>query len=227
MNSANIPTGNQIISLPQIQETTAGIQDITFLHMGYKGLIDIRGDEDEPLIRPFLQIGGVQTPLKSLSWNRLGNWIPNFSSATDQIALHGVILAPVEERGFLVRLEATNHSSEAVELTYGLCGRWASSWHCINEDKVLGGEKHCYRSEWNQSIVFDMRCGTPMFAFAPMADQECESTFTQANDAVDYRLARSETLMPEQSCVLTVYWGIGFEEVAATTSAKEILRQGY
>ena len=169
----------------------------------------------------------VTTARVLAAWNRLGNWIPNFSSVTNQIALCGVILAPVEERGFLVRLEATNHSSEAVELTYGLRGRWASSWHCINEDKVLGGEKYCYRSEWNQSIVFDMRCGTPMFAFAPMADQECESTFTQAGDAVDYRLARSETLLPGQRCVLTVYWGIGFEEVAATTSAKEILRQGY
>ncbi|MGI6284017.1 glycoside hydrolase family 125 protein [Caproicibacterium lactatifermentans] len=227
IHARNMPVGNQVVSLPQIQETTAGIQDLTFLHMGYKGLIDIRGDENEPLIHPFLQIGDTQIPFKSLVWNRLGNWIPCFSFQTEELTLRGIILTPVEERGFLVKLEITNRSSKPVNFTYGLCGRWASSWHCVNEDKMLSGEKHCYQSKWNHGIVFDMRCGTPMFAFAPMADQECKSTFETTKDMVDYRLARSESLATGQNCSLTVYWGIGFEEVAAVTSAKEMLRQGY
>lgn len=227
MQQKNIPTGNQMISLPQIEQSTAGIQDITFLHMGYKGLIDIRGDENEPLIRPFIQIGGEEISFRSLSWSRLENWIPSFSLRAGELALNGVILAPIEERGFLIRLEVANHSSETVEFAYGLCGRWASSLHCVNEDKELNGEKYCYKSKWNDSVVFEMRCGAPMFAFAPMADQECKSAFQQSDKGIDYRLTRSEMLSPEQSCVLTVYWGFGFEEVAAATSAKEMLRHGY
>ncbi|MCY1714377.1 glycoside hydrolase family 125 protein [Caproiciproducens galactitolivorans] len=227
MNAAWIPTGNQMVSLPQIKEQTAGIHDLTFLHMGYKGLIDVRGDEDVPLILPFIKIGDTQVLREAPVWNRLGNWIPRFSFSSQGISLNGVILAPVEERGFLVRLEATNSTPEPVQISYGLRGRWATSWHCVNEDKMLDGEKHCYRSAWNNGIVFDLRCGAPLFAFAPMTDKDCEVTFTQHEKGVDYCLTREETLAPGQSCELVVYWGIGFEEVAAATSAKEMLRQGY
>lgn len=227
MQTTNIPTGNQMVSLPRISELSAGIQDITFLHMGYKGLIDIRGSEDEPLIFPFLQTGGTEIPFQQMTWSRLANWIPSFTCRAGELELKGTILVPVEERGFLIRLEVRNRSAKALNLTYGISGQWASSWHCVNEDKLLDGVKHCYRSSWNSSIVFDMRSGTPMFAFAPMADEECSSDFSIKDEAVNYRLARTEELKPGQNCALTVYWGIGFEEVAAVTSAKEMLRRGF
>lgn len=226
-DAAFFPTGNQMVSLPRIHEKTAGIQDFTFLHMGYKGLIDVCGDDNKPLIQPFLQIGDKPIPLQNLEWNCLEHWIPAFAFQTDEIELNGVILAPIEERGFLVRLKVTNYSPQAVDLAYGVGGRWASSLHCVNEDKIIIGEKHCYHSEWNSGIVFDMRCGVPMFAFAPMADRECLYDFEAAGSAMDYRLTQREVLEPGQSCSLTVYWGIGFEEVAAVTSAKEMLRHGY
>ncbi|MCI1965829.1 MAG: glycoside hydrolase family 125 protein [Oscillospiraceae bacterium] len=227
MSAANMPTGNQMVSLPRIQEETAGIQDFTFLHMGYKGLIDVRGSEDEPLISPFLQMENKQVPLGPLSWKRLGHWIPSFSGQAEGLKLRGVILAPLDERGFLVKLEISNCSQKALSVTYGFCGQWESSWHCVNEDKMLEGKKHCYRSEWNQGVAFDLRCGAPMFAFAPMADQKCGASYSTQGDEVRYRLARDESLAPGQSCSLTVAWGLGFEEVAAVTSAKEMLRRGY
>lgn len=36
-----IPTGNEMISLPYVSQSDAAIQGITFLNMGYKGLIEI------------------------------------------------------------------------------------------------------------------------------------------------------------------------------------------
>lgn len=44
-----LPTGNDFVSLPRINERTGGIEDITFLYMAAKGLIDIRGSESTPL----------------------------------------------------------------------------------------------------------------------------------------------------------------------------------
>lgn len=227
MSSSYIPTGNQMISLPQIRQETAGICDMTFLSMGCKGLIDLRGDEEKPLIAPFLKIDGESLPLREPAWERLGYWIPSFELQSGGFSLRGVILAPVEERGFLVRLEVTNRSEDPHRAGFGLEGRWASSWHCVNEEKRIDAAQHCYKSGWNDGIVFDARCGTPLFAFAPMADRPCEASFSAGAGWVDYRLARTETLAPGQSCSLTVYWGLGFEEVAAAASAKEMLRQGY
>lgn len=41
-----IPTGNEMISLPKINEATAGIEDFTYLSMQHKGLIEVRGSDD-------------------------------------------------------------------------------------------------------------------------------------------------------------------------------------
>lgn len=51
-----LPTGNDFVSLPRINERTGGIEDITFLYMAAKGLIDIRGSESTPLIQPYVHL---------------------------------------------------------------------------------------------------------------------------------------------------------------------------
>ena len=38
-----LPTGNEMVSLPKLNELTAGIEDMTWLTMQYKGLIELRG----------------------------------------------------------------------------------------------------------------------------------------------------------------------------------------
>lgn len=43
-----IPTGNEMISLPKINENTAGIEDFTYLSMQHKGLIEVRGSKNPP-----------------------------------------------------------------------------------------------------------------------------------------------------------------------------------
>lgn len=48
-----LPTGNAFLSLPKINEKTAGIEDLTFLSMQHKGMIEIRGGEKLPLASSF------------------------------------------------------------------------------------------------------------------------------------------------------------------------------
>lgn len=227
MSVQYMPTGNQFITLPKVREDDASIEDFGFLHMGYKGLVDVRGTEEKPLIQPYFQMNGTEQSLSDLEWERLGYWIPSFFCHRGGLALRGVFLAPIDERGFLIRLEAVNETDAEVRLAYGVHGCWADTWHCVNEDKRLEGGKYAYNSNWNHGAVFDMRCGAPMFAFAPMTDKECATRFSRLGTAVEYSVERMEVLAPGESTTLTLYWGVGFEEVAAATSAKEMLRQGY
>ena len=97
----------------------------------------------------------------------------------------------------------------------------------MNEEKKLEGTLHCYESGWNDSLIFDMRCGFPLFAFAPMADREVRSSYVCKEDGVSYALSLDCELKANVSETLTVWWGVGFEEVAAATSAKEMLRRGW
>ena len=161
-----LPTGNEMISLPKINELTAGIEDFTYLSMQHKGLIEVRGSDVMPLIQPFVIINGKKMPLTNLKWHRELYWIPVCDADVGNLHLTMTILTPIGERGFAVKLNLSGNESAAV--TWGLQGCWDSSWHCINEDKPLEGSVHCYRSLWNSSIIFDYRCGAPMFACAPM-----------------------------------------------------------
>ena len=220
-----LPTGNAFLSLPKINEKTAGIEDLTFLSMHHKGMIEIRGGEELPLARPFLQADGHPLPLTQMQWSRDSFWLPVLKGKAGGIEFTMTILTPIGERGFAIRMELAGEVQSAI--TWGLEGCWESSWHCINEDKPLDGTMHCYESGWNHSVVFDFRCGAPMFAFAPMCDREIQSAFSKTDSGISYTLTETFELLPGESHSAVFYWGLGFEEVAAATSAKEMLRRGW
>ena len=220
-----LPTGNAFLSLPKINEKTAGIEDLTFLSMHHKGMIEIRGGEELPLACPFLQADGHPLPLTQMQWSRDSFWLPVLKGKAGSIEFTMTILTPIGERGFAIRMELAGEVQSAI--TWGLEGCWESSWHCINEDKPLDGTMHCYESGWNHSVVFDFRCGAPMFAFAPMCDREIQSAFSKTDSGISYTLTETFELLPGESHSAVFYWGLGFEEVAAATSAKEMLRRGW
>ena len=186
-----LPTGNEMISLPKINENTAGIEDFTYLSMQHKGLIEVRGSERKPLIAPFVQIGDERIPLSDMSWTRKHYWIPYLTAKVDVHDFTMEVLTPIGERGFAMKL-AFKAASD-VELRWGLEGRWDSSWHCVNEDKKLDGKAYCYESNWNHSLIFDFRCGSPVFAFAPMCKKEIKSEYSFNGDSVNYTLSRCDS----------------------------------
>lgn len=220
-----LPTGNEQISLPKINELTAGIEDFTYLSMQHKGLIEVRGSESMPLMQPFVIINGKEAPLTNFHWHRDRYWIPVCEADAGNLRFTMTVLTPIGERGFAIKLQLVGE--DPVSVTWGLRGCWDSSWHCINEDKPLEGSVHCYESAWNSSIIFDFRCGAPMFVFAPMSSKETTAGYAVKNNVVTYSLSASETLTENESTELIFYWGLGYEEVAAATSAKEMLRRGW
>ena len=189
MQECYLPTGNEWVSLPTLQARTGALESFSFLHMGYKGLIEQRGGASLPLMTPFFETEGERASLQSLTWGRKSDWIPTFCGTAGSLAVEGMLLAPVGERGFLYQLTVRSTSDKPLSSTFGLEGCWASAWHCVNEDKEIDGARRCYTSLWNDSLIFDMRCGLPLFAFAPMMDQPCSSTFQETDAGIVYRLA--------------------------------------
>ena len=222
-----LPTGNEQISLPRVNEINAGVEDLTFLHMASRGLIDLRGGHAEPLMRPFAAPRGAEAELEGFEWSRLGHWYPRFTARAGSLALVGVILAPVGERGFGYRLKVTNMGAGPVEAAFGLRGQAGSAWHCVNVDKRIEGSLNCYISGWSGLPVFEQMCRVPLFALAPICDGECRVDFEPAGEGWLWRLERSVSLAPGGSAELTVWWGLGLEEISAVTSARELQRRGW
>ena len=222
-----LPTGSEQVSLPRVNEINAGVEDLTFLHMASRGLIDLRGGQLEPLMRPFVAQQGVEAELGGFEWSRLGYWYPRFAARAGALGLEGVILTPVGERGFGYRLRLTNNGAETVETAFGLRGQTGSAWHCVNVDKPIEGALNCYVSGGSGLPVFEQMCGVPLFALAPICEGECRAEFESAGEGWLWRLERTVRLAPGESAEFTAWWGLGLEEVSAVTSARELQRRGW
>ena len=73
----------------------------------------------------------------------------------------------------------------------------------------------------------DYRLGFPAFALAPMTDRAAKSEWSQTGNSVSYQISCEIDAKASQEEAFTIFWGLGFEEVAAATSAKEQLRRGW
>ena len=227
MRELYLPTGNEYVSLPDISERTAAIRSFSCLHMGAKGLVEFHGDGSVPVMAPFVHSRGANLPLTDMAWQRLEYWVPEFTAHAGSLTVRGTILAPVGERGFIYRLSLENPTASAIDAAYGLSGLWAGARVCINESREIRGEMSVTDSLWNSGPVFELSCGLPFLAFAPMCEREIDAVHAETGAGTSYRLTRCVTLGPGESESCCFYWGLGYEEVAAATSAKEMLRQGW
>lgn len=219
-----IPTGNEYVSLPEINENTCAVDSISFLLMAQRGMVELRGSRS--LMEPFVSINGEELSFNNMKWRREHYWIPVAEKAVGSAHVRVIWCAFIGERGFGVRIELDGIQAESA-VTMGIRGAWKEAAHCVNEDKSLEGTMHCFESGWNESIVFDYRMGFPVFAFAPMCDKRVESIYNVTAGGIDYSFAHNTVVSADGKAELTVYWGFGFEEVAAATSAKEMLRRGW
>ncbi len=218
-----IPTGNEYVTLPTLREADGAIEAVGFLYMAQKGMVELRGNEQLPLMRPLVQVNGTIAALTNVTWTRDCYWIPKMTACAGAVRLQATYLTPVGERGFGVRL--TVSADENVSVRLGMDGCWAKSLHIVNEEKEIEGRKYCLQSHWNHSVLFEMRAGFPLFSFAPMADAQVQSDVVQDKEEIRYALYRDYDLLAGEEESLTVYWGFGFEEVSSSTSAQEMLRR--
>lgn len=222
-------TGNEYVSLPTIRERDGAVEGVTFLMMSLKGLLELRGDD--ALIRPYLSVEGERRTLAP-EWSREHCWIPRFAAQSGGVSVGCEYLAPTGERAFALRITAQNTGDAPVSLSVGVEGRWDRTLHEINETTELSEGRYAFDSGWNHMFIWAQKPGVPLFAFAPcVGDDQPFSEIYQgaewARDGFGYDIHKAARLAPQETATLDVFFGVGYESVAAATSAKELLRQGY
>ena len=124
-----LPTGNDFVSLPRINERTGGLEDITFLYMAAKGLIDIRGSESTPLIQPYVHLDGVGSLSPAhLAWTRLDDWLSQSTAQLGSLELKTLYVPPIDERGFAIQMTVHNTSESAQDVVIGLSRERGRLW---------------------------------------------------------------------------------------------------
>ncbi len=222
-------TGNEYVSLPAIRETDGAVENISFLYMGVKGMLEMYGRDG--FLKPYIVIDGKEAALQP-TWSREHFWIPAWTCVQGDIAFRCVYLAPIGERGFLIHLEIGNNSTAEADVLLGVRGDWYQTKHMVNESIELTEGKHSRESGWNHMFVFSQIPGIPLFAFAPITgDHQAFSDIDQGAewtlDDFCFDIFKRKRLPCGQGTELDIFFGIGYEEVAAATSAKEMLRKGY
>ena len=222
-------TGSEYISLPTLRESDGAAEGVTFLYMQVKGLLELRGKAG--LIRPYMEAEGQRLPLHP-KWTREHCWIPGFTSEERTFRFSCVYLTPIGERGFMVRLVLENTGDAPQQVRFGVEGEWSQTLHEINETTELNAGREAYESGWNHMFIFSQKPGLPLFAFAPcVADPQQFAQIDQhaewTRNGFAYDIYRALTLQPGKKAVLDIPWGAGYDGVAAATSAKELLRQGF
>ena len=216
-------TGNDFISLPSIRETDGAAEGLTFLHMGAKGMIEVKGQKQSPLLQPLVNGQHIVNP----KWNRQEDWIPSFACEAEGFHIQGTILTPLHERAFFYRLQATNSAAHENVCRLGMRGNIGEVWHEVNESKQLEGVLKTKESGWNHRFVAEYALGLPLFAFAPMAEADVTHKYQADGNTLNFLLERETTIQPGETLTVDFIFGLGFDEVASATSAKELLRRGY
>lgn len=222
-------TGNEYLSLPTIRENDGAVEGVTFLYMQVKGLLEIRGKDG--LIRPYVELDGQRLSLHPV-WSREHCWIPRFVSEEQALRFTCTYLTPVGERALVLRLSVQNQSAEPRTVRFGTDGQWDQTLHEVNETTELTEGREAYESGWNHMFIFSQKPGLPLLAFAPcvadpqqFAEIDQQARWNRSDFAYD--IYRETVLQPGETAVLDIPWGVGYEGVAASTSAKELLRQGF
>jgi uncharacterized protein len=227
-----IPTGNEYVSLDKINQETAALETLSILHMRYRGMLEIVGNSKKELLRPYIVCNDIKKTITGPVWNRMGEWIPQFSQLDTEVTISGTVLVPTDDRGFLYVVRCKNNTQDDMNIEIGVEGCISSLNHIMNESRTMSVKKEIKRSNWNHSILFSFVSETdvislaPIFAMEDEGDVKVSSSLNCEND-IEYNFTKNQKLKAGETVEFISIWGIGYEEVSAATAAKDILRYGY
>ena len=136
-----IPTGNDWIALPSIRAGDGALQNFNVISMRYRGLLEIAGVADRPLMAPFIEIAGVRQPLSHLQWSLRDYWIPTGTMETDGVRVRLTYAAPPASRAAIVRLEVTNMRTAPVKVAPGMEMDWGRTNRVTYSPEPLSGSR--------------------------------------------------------------------------------------
>lgn len=136
-----IPTGNDWIALPSIRASDGALQNFNVISMRYRGLLEVAGVADRPLMTPFIEIAGVKRPLSRLQWSLRDYWIPTGTMEADGVRVRLTYVAPPDSRAAIVRFQVTNLRSTPLRVAPGMDVEWGKTNRVTYSPEPLSGRR--------------------------------------------------------------------------------------
>ncbi|UNC93309.1 glycoside hydrolase family 125 protein [Candidatus Contubernalis alkaliaceticus] len=222
-------TGNQYISLPDIDPMQGGVCSVNALHLGAKGLLEFRGEAKKTLLSPFIRLEGKEFPLSNkLSWNYLHSWIPAFMLDSKKLQVEGSIYFPPGHRGGVYCLKVNNPGIKPITLEAGFEVDWAQLNLVIFKSRELEVQRRAFFDKWTGSLVMEAGCGLPLVSMAlGMAGGRSWHVEEQSPGAQRAVTGEQIYLNPGEEKSIPLYIALNIEGDGAATTVVDLRRHGF
>lgn len=136
-----IPTGNDWIALPSIRASDGALRDFNVISMRYRGLVEMAGVGDQPLMTPFVAIDGHDRALSDLRWTLRDYWIPTGTMEADGLRVSVTYVAPPGSHAAIIRYRVTNLTDRVLHVAPGMRLGWGATHRVTYSPEPLGGTR--------------------------------------------------------------------------------------
>jgi hypothetical protein len=242
-----LPTGNDYLSVPQLQAADFSVPDLNFISGRLRGLVELLGgSKGEPFLAPLLVLNGKAVDLGAtgVEAGREDYWTPTFRAQRSGVwELHVRLVCPPQERGAFLDLRLRNLGAKPLKARLGAQGAFGGVRLCINEPYALGFWRRAELSGVLNAkhIVLSVGATAPEYALAVGSDQDLDELAVEARstkrgapvqveaastETLRWRAVKAATLAPGQELRLGIILGLGLEAVSAAATCVEFRRRG-
>jgi len=210
-----IPTGNDWIALPSIRAGDASIKDFNVISMRYRGLIEFAGADGAPLIKPFIAINGVRTPLANLRWSLRDYWLPTGTMEAAGLRTRISFVAPPDTRAAIIRFQVTNLTDAPIKVAPGMDVNWARTSRVTYSPEPLTGQRTMSPTPIDTDMeVFNYKTDDTQFAWG-FAYVGSHGVLHDADGNPGVTAEHEAVLAPGQTLDVHYLIGVGLEEYSA------------
>ncbi len=210
-----IPTGNDWIALPSIRASDGALQNFNVISMRYRGLLEIAGVADRPLMTPSIEIAGVRRPLAHLQWSLRDYWIPTGTMEADGVRVRLTYVAPPDSRAAIVRFQVTNLRSAPLRVAPGMDLDWGKTNRVTYSPAPLSGKRAMLPTPIDTDMeVFEYNTDDTQMAWG-FAYVGSQGTLHAGSDSPGLTVRHEAELAPGQTLDVHFVIGVGLDEYSA------------
>ena len=210
-----IPTGNDWIALPSIRASDGALENFNVISMRYRGLLEVAGLSDRPLMAPFIEIAGVRRPLAHLQWSLRDSWIPTATMEADGVRVRLTYAAPPESRAALVRFQVTNLRTTSLRVAPGMEVDWGRTNRVTYSPEPLSGRRAMSPTPIDTDMeVFEYDTDDTQMAWG-FAYVGSQATLHSSSDNPGLTARHEAQLAPGETLDVHFLIGTGLEEYSA------------
>lgn len=210
-----IPTGNDWIALPSIRASDGALQNFNVISMRYRGLLEVAGKADKPLLAPFLEIAGVRRPLGDLRWSLRDYWIPTGTTETDGVRVQLTYVAPPVGRAAIVRFLVTNLRAAPLRVAPGMELDWGQTNRVTYSPEPLSGSRTMSPAPVDTHMeIFKYNTDDTQMAWG-FAYGGSNATLHASADDPGLTARKDVELAPGQTLDMHFVIGVGLDEYSA------------